>query len=312
MNREQHITKELTRLCRLTETITDQPVVKIERTGEGYTNHTYRVHLENGNMVIARVAGEGTEEYIDRRAEHYNCCQMGFLGIAPKIIYCNEETGDNISRFIHAETMTDEDFRQSALLRGKAAEVMRTYHHSGLKFANDFSPFENMRQCRAILTDSRHHCEYDDFEELVQIITTIENSMIEAAIPTVPCHNDPLSANFLFDGEKMYVIDWEFSGMNDAYYDLAAFLVATELDDKAEEEFLTCYCNHPPTDHDRARLLLNKILVSAFEVHWTLMQLSAGKEYDTYYPYGRGHLDRAFACTQKPFYKEALKCIKKK
>ena len=312
MSREEHLIRELTRLCRITETVTDQPVIKIERTNQGFTNHTYRVHLADGDKVMARVAGEGTDGYIDRRCEHYNSCQMNFLGIAPKILYCNEETGDNITRYLNAETMSDEAFRESALLRGKAAEVMRTYHHSGLKFANDFSPFENMRQCRGLLDDSRYECCYDDFEELVQILTTIEDVMREAAIPTVPCHNDPLSANFMFDGEKMYVIDWEFSGMNDGYYDLAAFLVATELTEDEEEEFLTCYCNHPPTDHDRARLLLNKILVSAFEVHWTLMQLNAGKDHDTYYPYGRDHLDRALACAKKPFYKDALKCIKNK
>lgn len=312
MNREERIKKELTRLCRIAETITDQPVIKIERTGEGYTNHTYRVYLENGDKVIVRVAGEGTEEYIDRRAENYNCCQMGFLGIAPKVIYCNEETGDNIIRFITAETMTDEDFQQSSLLRGKAAALMRTYHQSGLKFANDFSPIQRIQECMRLLNDSGYVCEYDHFNELTHQLKRVELALAEAAIPTVPCHNDPLSANFLFDGDKMYAIDWEFSGMNDCYYDLAAFLGATRLSPEAEEEFLTCYCNHPPTDHDRSRLLLNKFLVDSFEVFWTLMQLNAGKDHDTYYPYGKDHLDRALSYAEDPFFNEALKTIKNK
>lgn len=310
MSKEQHLITELKRLCRITETVTDQPVVNIERTGQGFTNHTYRVHLANGDKVMARVAGEGTEDYIDRRCENYNCCQMNFLGIAPKIIYCNEETGDNITRYLNAETMTDEDFQNSSLLRGKVAEVMRKYHQSGLKFANDFSPQERMRQCRALLADCNYQCEYDTFDELVQVLRTIEDATKEAAIPTVPCHNDPLSANFMFDGDRLYLIDWEFSGMNDCYYDLASFLIAAQLTAEAEEEFLTCYCNHPPTDQDRARLLINKILVHAFEVHWTLMQLAAEKDHDTYYPYGKEHLDRALGCVEDPFFKEALKCIK--
>lgn len=312
MNTEEHIKKELTRLCRITETITDQPVVKIERTNEGYTNHTYRVCLKNNEKVIIRVAGEGTEEYIDRRAENYNCCQMGFLGIAPKVIYCNEQTGDNIIRFIPSQTMTDEDFQESDLLRGKAATLMRTYHQCGLKFANDFSPIARMHECTRLLADSGYVCEYDNFNELVHQLKRVESALAEAAIPTVPCHNDPLSANFLYDGDRMYIIDWEFSGMNDCFYDLAAFLGATRLSPEAEEEFLTCYCNHPPTDHDRARLLINKFLMDAFEVYWTLMQLNAGKDHDVYFPYGQERFDRALNYTKDPFFDKALNILQNK
>ncbi|MBR5328736.1 MAG: phosphotransferase family protein [Firmicutes bacterium] len=312
MNTEERIKKELTRLCRITETITDQPVVKIERTKEGFTNHTYLVHLKNDEKVIIRVAGEGTEEYIDRKAENYNCCQMGFLGISPKVIYCNEETGNNINHFIPADTMTNEDFQESALLRGKAAALMRTYHQCELKFANNFSPINRIHECMHILADSGYVCEYDNYDELVRQLKQVETAISEAAIPTVPCHNDPLAANFLYDGDKMYAIDWEFSGMNDCFYDLAAFIGATRLSAEAEEQFLTCYCNHPPTDHERARLIINKFLMDAFEVYWAMMQLNAGKDHDTYFAFGKERIDRALSYTQDPFFEKARTLLQNK
>lgn len=310
MSQEQYIIRELTRLTRLVEIAQDQKICDIKTMPGGLTNHNYKIILEDGFTIAARVPGEGTEEYIDRAAEKYNLTLMGTLGIAPQIYYYNTKTGAQLTEFIHAATMHPEDFQRDRVLLARAAMLMKTYHESGLKQAGSFSPTDKIRSYGHILNDSGFVCDFPHEERLRQQLHLAEEALVAAPFPKVPCHNDPLSENFMYDGDKLTMIDWEFAGMNDCFFDLAAFIVENRLDDETVDAFLTCYCGHEPTEKERARLLLNRFLLDSFVFFWSLMQLNAGKDPGVYRPYAEERLFRALSYTEDPFFTQALDIVR--
>ena len=103
----------------------------------------------------------------------------------------------------------------------------------------------------------------------------------------VPCHNDALAENFMLQGEQMRVIDWEYGGMNDGYYDIACVCVENPLDARCEDVFFRAYCGGEPSEEAKARLLINKFLVTSHWSTWSLVQICYGKDADFYWEYGR-------------------------
>lgn len=306
MSQSAYFQKELLKLCRLVEIATEREISEIIPMSGGLTNHNYKIVLPDGFTVAARIPGEGTEAYIDRAGERFNLTLMGTLGIAPEIYYYDTATGIQLTEYIHADTMHPEDFQNNQVLLGKAAMLMRTYHQSGLKQKNTFSPPEKIRAYREVLTDSGFQSDFEQTDALLQQLKRVEEALAETAVEKVPGHNDPLSENFMYDGDKLTLIDWEFSGMNDPFFDLAAFTVENRLNEADTDFFLGAYCNRPPQKKEYARLLINKFLLDAFVFHWALMQLNAGKEHELYHSYGKERIERALAYTEDPFFAEAL------
>ncbi len=107
----------------------------------------------------------------------------------------------------------------------------------------------------------------------------------------VPCHNDTLAENFMYDGEVMRVIDWEYSGMNDPFYDIACVIVENPLDAEKERVLLEAYVGGEPDELALARTLVNKFLVTTHWSLWSLVQICYGKDYDFYWEYGRYRSD---------------------
>ena len=306
---DDYLRKELTRLGTLIVTATGKQIKSIDVMSGGLTNINFKFILEDGFVVACRIPGPGTEEYVNRLAEKHNLSIMGILGISPEIYYYDKATGTMLSEFIHGETMHPEDFQNSKLLLAYAARVLKKCHTSGFEQADEFDPFRKIEDYNAILKSHGYIPEYDNTEELYHQLSRVEDAMLAAGFPKVPCHNDTLSENFMWTGNSMKLIDWEFSGMNDCYFDLAAFIVENGLSEECETVFLTAYCGNIPTEKDRARILLNKFLLDSFVFHWAMMQLDAGKDRSIYYPYGLERIERALSYTKDPAFDRALKLV---
>ena len=270
-------------MCRITETITDQPVVKIERTKEGFTNHTYLVHLKNDEKVIIRVAGEGTEEYIDRKAENYNCCQMGFLGISPKVIYCNEETGIKLSEYIdNAETFTPRTAKLEENIALTAA-ILHDLHTSDIVWENRFDGFDESTRYEELLGDASRM--YDGFTSLKRkVYALLRPRLYELGYEQKPCHNDLVAANLVKNSltGRLYLIDWEYAGTNDPMFDVAALFLENEFSPEDEELFFRYYFGEQPTDAVREKILIFKILQDYLWSIWTVLKESRGDDFGSY------------------------------
>ena len=93
----------------------------------------------------------------------------------------------------------------------------------------------------------------------------------------VPCHNDLLAANFLHDGERIVIVDWEYAGMGDPFFDLGNFAVNNELDDAGEERLLEAYFGEPATPRRRAALKLFRFMSDFREAMWGVVQTSVSE-----------------------------------
>lgn len=275
------------RLVNLARTAFAQEIVNIEIMPGGLTNKNFKIDTANDISIAVRVAGPGTAKYINRPAEKHNASLMASLGIAPEMYYYDPETGSQLVEFIKADTMHPEDFRTRPEVVIKAAEVMRKYHDSGMEFKGVCNPIAKIKEYVEILKANGFDKRYDNWEKIVEKLEKIEAAYKTNPPKQVPCHNDTLSENFMYDGKVMRVIDWEYGGMGDSFYDMACVFVENPLQKEHEDLYLNTYFAGKPSEEELARVLINKFLVVSHWSTWSLVQIAYGKDHDFYWEYGR-------------------------
>lgn len=275
------------RLVNLTKTAFAQEIASIEIMPGGLTNKNFKIVIEDNTPIAVRVAGQGTAKYINRPAEKHNASLMASMGIAPEIHYYDPKTGSQLCEFIEAETMHPEDFNNNPEVIVKSAEIMRRYHDSGMEFKGHMDPIAKIKEYLKILEENDFDKRYEAWGRIAEKLEKIEAAYTVNPIQLVPCHNDTLAENFMFDGKVMRVIDWEYSGMNDRFYDMSCIFVENLLNKEHEELYLNTYFDGEVTEEVRARVLINKFLVNAHWSTWSLVQIVYGKDHDFYWEYGR-------------------------
>lgn len=275
------------RLVNLAKTAFSQDIMSIEIMPGGLTNKNFKVGIANGTEIAVRVAGKGTSKYINRPGEKHNASLMASIGIAPEVYYYDPATGSQLVEFINADTMHSEDFRTKPDVVVKSAEVMRKYHDSGLEFKGVNNPIAKIKEYVEILKANGFDKRYDNWDRIVEKLGKIEAAYKRNPPKQVPCHNDTLAENFMYDGKVMRVIDWEYGGMGDNFYDMACVFVENPLQREHEELYLNTYFGAEPTEEERARVLINKFLVVSHWSTWSLVQIAYGKDHDFYFEYGR-------------------------
>jgi thiamine kinase-like enzyme len=121
-----------------------------------------------------------------------------------------------------------------------------------------------------------------------------------------PCHNDLLNANFIDDGTRLRILDWEYAGMGDIFFDLGNFAVQHEFNGKQDEVLLRTYFGEP-TDSQRAHQKLMKIMSDLREAMWGLVQVGVSKLDFDYVGYAQKYFDRFETSTSGEEYQNWLK-----
>lgn len=256
--------QDLTEIRKLTRNILQEEEIKaIERMG-GMTNHTYHVVLNSGDYAI-RLPGEGTEEIINRDWEKKSTELACRLDIDTEILYFDVKTGVKIGKYIEAaQTMSVERLREEENLK-MVADILRTLHTCGEDTKVPFDVFQIAGEYEELIKQNQGSF-YDDYEEVRTKVWNMKTSMSDAAL--VPCHNDPLCENWVRGKSRMYLIDWEYAGMNDPLWDVADIAIEAELDEAKEEFFLQEYFAGRVTDEDRKRYAANKVFIDFLWSLW--------------------------------------------
>ena len=294
------------RLLNLAREIFKQELTVVEIMPGGLTNKNFRAVTEDGTQIAIRLAGQGTANYINRPGEKHNAGEIAGLGIAPEIYYYDPKTGSQIVEYIDAPTMHPVDFQTRDEVLGKAGAVKRRYHDSGLEFKTSFDPVAKIDEYKAILDEHNYGKRYEGWERMVEALECIRAAYAKQPPRRVPCHNDALAENFMLQGEQMRVIDWEYGGMNDGYYDIACVCVENPLDARCEDVFFRAYCGGEPSEEAKARLLINKFLVTSHRSTWSLVQICYGKDADFYWEYGRTRAVQACSFLDDPSFSRSL------
>lgn len=239
----------------------------IERMG-GLTNHTYKVNIESKGEYVIRIPGEGTEELIVRKDERVSTELACQLDIDAELLYFGDD-GSKVTRYISkAVTMSAESLRSEVQVK-KVAAVLKTLHNSNVDTKVPFEVFEMAKGYEKIIFENRVKM-FDDYEEIKRVVMNIKAEADEICdIKKVSCHNDPLCENWVLDGNgKMYLIDWEYAGMNDFMWDLADVSIEAVYDVNLDELLLKEYFKREITWIDWKHFFANKIYLDFLWSLW--------------------------------------------
>ncbi len=190
----------------------------VDELGGGLTNRNYRVRTDDGGDYVVRVsANESGLLAIDRDAERHNTTAAWLAGVGAPVVESLPDENVLVVQFLTGRTLTSADLRDAATIPRVAAAV-RTLH-AGPEFAGRFD-MRSIRRRYLQLVLERGFRLPADYLDLAPAVERLEDAMRPGDEPLVPCNNDLLAANFIDDGERIWLIDYEYSGMNEASFEL--------------------------------------------------------------------------------------------
>lgn len=247
----------------------------------GMTNNNYKFRVNNKEFVL-RIPGNGTEGMISRQEEVRNAIYANKIGVDAELVYFNEDTGIKISRFIeNAETLSPESAKkQSSMIM--VTNVLKRLHNSKLEMDNNFDIYDKIEKYEQLLIKDNVHI-FDDYYKVKEKVFQLENIMKDLEVELAPCHNDTVAENFIKSGDNnMYLIDWEYGGMNDPMWDLAAHSLENGFTEDEEELFLKLYFEGKIEEKYRKRILINKVYQDFLWSIWTKIKEAKGDDFGTY------------------------------
>jgi thiamine kinase-like enzyme len=276
----------------------------VERLG-GLTNLVYRA-----GDVCLRIPGKGTEEYINRANEAVAAREAARAGVSPQVMHFDEATGVMLTRFVDgAETMSPEKFRTRTGSSARAAEAFRKLHSSGAVFPFRFELFSMIDDYLKILS-TKDVALPAGYHDVVREADSVRSALAAHPLPNVACHCDPLCENFLDTGARMWIVDWEYSGMNDPMWDLGDLSVEGGFDAAQDEEMLLAYFGGEPSARDRGRVVIYKAMCDLLWTLWGLIQLANGNPVDDFRAYADGRFARCKALMETPDFARHLASIR--
>jgi len=238
---EEGIPADLDALFDQTESLAAKPRAVHELPG-GLTNRNYEVTTPDGAFV-ARISTGGSELLaIDRDCEYRNSVTAAAAGAGAPVVEYRPQDGLLVIGYIEGRTLDAADVAAAGNIPRIAAACRRL--HAGGRFGNDFDMFDIQRRYLAVARSRgfRIPAGYDD---LLPQFTAAEKALAVRAEGTVPCHNDLLPANLIDDGERIWLIDYELSGNNDACFELGNIGAEAHLSADALAELVTAYYGRP-------------------------------------------------------------------
>ena len=276
---------------------------KAERLG-GLTNRVYRY-----GDVIVRVPGEGTEEYINRAHEDIAARAAAAAGVSPDVIHFDTATGVMVTRFVDGVTMSPELFLSRAGAPSRAALALRQLHRSGQEFPVRFELFSMIDDYLGLLNGKAVSLP-EGYHDLVSEAQAVRQALAANSVAAVPCHCDPLCENFLDTGVRMWIVDWEYSGMNDPMWDLGDLSVEGQFSEEQDEAMLTAYFDGSPPPKARARMVIYKAMCDLLWTLWGLIQLANGNPADDFRRYADGRFARCRALMASDHFSRQLSVLR--
>jgi thiamine kinase-like enzyme len=190
----------------------------------GITNRNFRVNF-GGTDYVVRLPGKDTKLLgIDREAERLATKKAAELQLGPKVAAMLDQPACLVTCFVESREVTSAELREPAAL-DEVGRGMRAFHESGLELPRDFYVSEIVSNY-AEVSQNRGGSLPDGFQHARDCARKVVKAVRKnAEHQPLPCHNDLLTANFLHDGEHIVIVDWEYAGMGDPFFDLGNFAV---------------------------------------------------------------------------------------
>ena len=276
---------------------------QIEPIGGGITNHNFKVSLD-GDQYVLRIGGKDTELLgIDRRAEHAAALAAAAVGAGPEVVAFVETDGALVTRFVEGRPVSSEEMRSPETIAAVVAALKP--FHEGPAIPAQFDSFQVVDAYAAAATEHgvRVPRAYERAAEVASLIASRRRQIARR-----PCHNDLLNANFIFDGARLWIVDWEYAGMGDVFFDLANFSVNHELETDEENELLRVYFGER-RDTDAASLTVMRFMSDFREAMWGVVQQAISELDFDFAGYAQRHFERLERTAAAPRFRAALHAL---
>ncbi len=281
----------------------DAPHIKIEFLGGGITNKNYRVEVA-GQICVLRVPGKNTELLgISREVEYAASEAAAEQGVGPRVVYFLRPEGYLVTEFVPGRPMEEAEIRRPENIR-QVVEALKKIHTMHA-IPGTFSPFRIVESYAEIA--ARHNVPFpQNFDWLLARKDEIERAFLTEPFTPSPCHNDLLIGNFLWQEGKICILDWEYAGMGDIFFDLANFAINHNFNDQEDRLLLEAYFGQ--ADGRRyARLKLMKMMSDFRESMWGLVQAGISSLDFDFLAYAEKHFQRMTRNMEDPRFAQWIK-----
>lgn len=276
----------------------------LERLG-GLTNRVYRA----GDICL-RIPGKGTEEYINRANEAVAAGEAAKAGVSPEVLHVDAATGVMATRFVvGAETMSPEKFKTREGSPARAGEAFRKLHSSGAVFPFRFELFAMIEDYLKVLS-TKDVALPAGYHDVVREAAVVREALAAHPIQLAACHCDPLCENFLDTGERMWIVDWEYSGMNDPLWDLGDLSVEGRFDAAQDEALMRAYFGGEARPAERGRVVIYKAMCDLLWTLWGLIQFANDNPVDDFRAYADGRFARCRALMETAEFSRHLAAVR--
>ena len=270
----------------------------VERLG-GLTNLVFRID-RGGERYVLRIPGKGTEAYIDRKVEIHNARVAASTGVSAEVIYADTASGIMLTRHIDGiVTMTPQEFARRDGAAARAGLALRRMHDCTEAFEFRFELFAMIDDYLGIL-DARKAELPPGYAGVVESAAPVRAALQQNPVKLAPCHCDPLCENFLDSGERMWIVDWEYSGMNDPLWDLGDLSVEAGFSPAQDGEMMRAYCGRDPLPAEHGRMVIYKAMCDLLWTLWGLIQHSDANPAEDFWAYAIGRFERCQLLMNSP------------
>jgi thiamine kinase-like enzyme len=266
----------------------------------GLTNHNVRVVSDDDgpalDLVVRCSSGDPGLLGIDRDAEHANTSRAAEAGVGAPVVEYRPDLSMLVIGYLEGKALEDADFADDGVL-ARAADACRRLH-AGRPFVGEFDMFERQASYLATVRDQGFPlpASYDDHADAW---ADVRRALAAAPRPTVPCNNDLLAANFIDDRQKVWLIDYEYSGNNDACFELGNTATECTFTPEQTEAWTEAYFGDP-TPADLARVRVQALCSQYGWSLWGFIQAASSSLDFDFYAWGMERFDKAEATFRGP------------
>ncbi len=268
----------------------------------GITNFNYRVDVGGESFVVRIPADNAALLGVDRFREYQCTVAASRSGVAPEVVDFVADVGVLVTRYLPGRRPASEEMAQPEMM-GRLVDSMRRYHE-GAAFEGSFSPFRAIEHHLRVAR--RHGAPLpEDVDALMGGLADIETAVPAADAVLRPCHNDLWDPNLIDDGTRIRIVDWEYAGTGDVYFDLASFAVHHDFSDEQDRALLRAYFGEVPA-RSAARLELLKAAAELREAMWCMVGMYVSSAGFDFAGYAATHFDRYRRALAGPRIRAAL------
>ncbi len=273
----------------------------------GITNRNFLIEAAGADdRFVVRLAGNDTHLLgISREVEHAATVAAAGVGVGPEVVAFVRPEGYLVTKFIVGGPVTDEAVHQPDTIRRVADSIRRV--HDGPAIAGLFIPFRIVEAYRA-LAMARGVSIPDAYKPASAVARRIEAAFVASPVEIRPCHNDLLNANFIDDGERIRILDWEYAGLGDPFFDLGNFSVNHGLTPAEDAILLEAY-EGSARPARLARIYLMRIMSDFREAMWGVLQQGISTLDVDFEAYAAEHFDRLLGNAAAPNFERALRAV---